>query len=538
MALAGGGLPASQRYTLRESAPTAFERMGAGLVVTAEADGEKVEYGSAGALPDPPGPVEQLRFEIGSITKVFTGLLLAIAVEEKRVRLDTPISEILDDQVFADPDVAKITLLQLATHTSGLPRLPGNLSERAEPANPYAHYDESMLRAALAGETLPEEGPHPESYSNYGFGLLGFLLARIYGMSWEELIREKIAEPLGLKATGVEVEMGSEGRLLPGFSDQAPAAAWDFQSLSGAGALRSDASDLVRFGRALIAPDATPLAPAIRRMLEPHHDGQGLGIRLLRVDGQPAYEHAGGTGGYRSLLRVTPAQDRVQVILSNNAAFEPAKLFVAARGERPRKYESGKVLSPPELQPYVGVYPLGPTARFTVLRDGKRLLLRLTGQPFSEIFPAEESDRFFLKVVPAEVQFEREGDAIRSLVLHQNGVEQRAPKSAEEVPEYRFPSPAALDRYVGEYAFPPALRFRVKRVGETLFIKLNDQPFLPVFMIAEDHFEYDAVEARVTFGRDDAGRVGTLTLQQNGMTIPAGRLETREEPAQADSPEE
>lgn len=494
-------------------------------IVTAEAVGSaSPEFSATDEADEGIAPGERI-FEIGSISKVFTALLLAQAVVEKRVTLDSTIGELLgDSQKFGDPAIAAITLRQLATHTSGLPRLPTNLDEGAEAQNPYARYDEDLLREYLASAKLEGRPPFPNAYSNLGFGLLGTVLERVYDRPWADLVAEKITGPLEMSDTVVALDAEQTKRFVPGFSGEEPARPWTFQAMAGAGALRSTAEDLVRFGKALLDPKSTPLPEAIELMMTPQGDADGtpLGIVRAEIDGRTIYEHGGGTGGYRSMLRVTPDTQTVQIVLTNNAGVDPAKVLSVARGEKPRTDESTRVLSNKQLDEYVGVYKAGP-AVFTILRDGDRLMARLTGQPFCQIFPHEVDDRFFYKVVPAEIQFHRNDGAVNGMTLFQNGQQVPAERSDDKVPSIVFRDDDALAEFAGIYELLPGAEFTVKVVSGTLMVKLTGQQFAPVFETSKDHFEYDVVKAAIEFERDADGKVAALILHQHGLEQRAER---------------
>ncbi len=186
---------------------------------------------------DPSPPAADTEFEIGSITKVFTGLLLAEMVERKQVELDEPVARLLGDS-FTIPkrDEHEITLVQLATHTSGLPRMPNNFKPK-DPLNPYADYTVEQLAEFLAKHKLGREPGKRSSYSNLGMGLLGHALAVKSGKSYEALVRETICQPLGMNDTMITLDAGARKRLAQGHdADGRPAANWDIPALAGAGA--------------------------------------------------------------------------------------------------------------------------------------------------------------------------------------------------------------------------------------------------------------------------------------------------------------
>ncbi|MGH8653652.1 MAG: serine hydrolase [Gammaproteobacteria bacterium] len=316
--------------SLAEAARSFEKELPKGVIVTAERSGEVIEFAAAGKREHPGIPPERVIFEIGSITKVFTGLLLAQAVVEGNVALDTPIKQLIAPSTkFADSRVGAITLKQLATHTSGLPRMPDNINQGADAADPAAHYDRTKLDAYLASAKLLGEPPFEVSYSNLGVGLLGDLLSRVYGKPWEVLAAEKITGPLGMKDTVVNLSDDQRKRFAPPYAGEQKVKPWALAALAGAGALRSSAADMMIFGDALLAPEKTPFREAFALMLQPQTaEGNGLAIGIGKLDGKRVFEHNGGTGGYRSSLQALPDSRSVRVVLVNNAELEPESVAV------------------------------------------------------------------------------------------------------------------------------------------------------------------------------------------------------------------
>ena len=190
-------------------------------------------------------------FEIGSITKVFTSLLLADAIERHEVVLTDPIARLLPPQVKVPERGGRlITLQDLSTHTSGLPRLPTNMNPK-DPSNPYADYSVDQLYQFLSSVQLTRDIGAQYEYSNLGGGLLGHVLARRAGMDYEALVQSRITGPLGMTSTSITLSPEMKARLAPGHTQLLqPAPNWDLATLAGAGALRSTANDLLKIGRA------------------------------------------------------------------------------------------------------------------------------------------------------------------------------------------------------------------------------------------------------------------------------------------------
>ena len=508
--------------------------MPAGGIVHAEIEGDRVTYGATGRLGAPAGVApERVVFEIGSITKVFTGLLLAQAALEGKVGLDDPIAKHLPADLALDPAVAAITLAQLASHTSGLPRLPDNLAP-ADPGDPYADYTEERLFDFLRRHRPSGPAPDAGDYSNLGFGLLGHILVRVEGVGFEELVRRRITGPLGMDDTVVALDSDRRSRLATPHSGTTAVSLWGLGALPGAGALRSTAADLAKFVQALL-DDRSPLAPAWRLVREPRarmgRSGQvGLGVFLSRRGEDVVYSHGGGTGGFRTHLELTPATRSGTVVLVNNDSPDPGPLVAETRRPAPAAAPAAAAprevaLSPTDAAAFTGVYEIDARGRFTVVQDESGgLRVRLTGQPFLPV-GYQGDDRFFSRAVAAQFQFARGADGrVDRLTLHQNGRELPARRTGNADPVL-FPAPEVLRQYEGVYELAPGAVFEVRLGARTpvLTVKLTGQPALPVHNTRPDHFVYDVVEAALTFERDPAGRVVALVLHQHGRDQRAPR---------------
>jgi CubicO group peptidase (beta-lactamase class C family) len=276
----------------------------------------------------PPVDAETI-FEIGSITKVFTGTLLADAVERGLVRLDQPVQGLLPDGVRLPSRGRPITLEDLATHTAGLPGTPPGLLLRAlttERRNPWGTYTTERLLEAVP-RIRPRRPPGGRArYSNLGFGLLGHVLAGVAGATYEELLQTRICRPLGLVDTSTVVPPAKLGRFAQGHTRRGrPTPHWDLPGLPGAGAIRSTARDVLAFLAASRSPDS-PIAAAARLAHRPRARMRGkirvgLGWLHMDVDGRHVVWHNGGTGGFRSICGFVADEPLEVVVLAASARW-------------------------------------------------------------------------------------------------------------------------------------------------------------------------------------------------------------------------
>ena len=206
-------------------------------------------------------------YEIGSVTKVFTSLILADMIEKGEVKPDDPVAKFLPATVnVPSRNGRQITLLDLSMQVSGLPRLPTNFKP-ADPANPYADYDAAKLYDFLSHYQLTRDPGEKYEYSNLAVGLLGHALALKAGIGYEELLRRRIFDPLGMTSTSITLSEAQKKRLAPGYNDQLkPVKNWDLTVLAGAGAIRSTANDMLKFVAANLDLTDSPLRAAMHRM--------------------------------------------------------------------------------------------------------------------------------------------------------------------------------------------------------------------------------------------------------------------------------
>jgi D-alanyl-D-alanine-carboxypeptidase/D-alanyl-D-alanine-endopeptidase len=408
------------------------EGMGLALVA-ADAQGAQWAFAGRRSAADPRPPDAASAFEWGSITKTLVGLLLARMALDQALALDEPVEAALG-QPLRDSAGQPLTWADLATHRSGLPRLPENIVP-PDAQDPYAAYDTAALEAFLQRWKPALARDVRWEYSNLGYGLLGHALALRARQPLPALLQARVLAPLGLQAAQLALAGGPLPPVLQGHDAQArPVPRWQFGVLAGAGALVGPAQDLLRYGQAAAGLVQTPLAAAFELALQPRAAATGaarIGLGWLRVpvNGRLLAQHDGGTFGFSSSLWVDPERRRTALALANAMvpvndlalhAMEPAVPPRDVAAEKAQTQRTAAAVEPPALQRLVGTYALNPGFALTLrLREG-RLFAQATGQGEFELF-ALDGQRFFARVTALEIHFEGDSGPAPALVLHQAG---------------------------------------------------------------------------------------------------------------------
>jgi CubicO group peptidase (beta-lactamase class C family) len=399
-----------------------------------EADGSTLVLRAGTGGPDsrPLGP--RSVFEIGSINKTFTGTLLAHMTARGEVSLDDPVAKYLPDHVRVPSyEGREITLLDLATHHSGLPRMAGNHMPE-DSANPYGNYVVETMYEFLSSHELRRAPGEDFEYSNLGMGLHGHALARAAGESYRELVGGRILEPLGMTMTGYSLDGPIGEWMVRGHLESGEPTAYWFSTaaIDGAGGLRSNAEDMLAWVAANLSPSETDLGRAmadaheVRKRVE---DDRGVGlawpVRTLD-DGRTLLSHGGGTGGFSARIGLDPGKGIGFVLLTNTNDFSDDIGMDFLRRGAPLDIPVADV--PEEtLRPYVGRYAAGPGSGITVrMEEGGFLTIQVPGNVRFRMYPESDS-AFFLKRAPWRVRFTRdESGAVSGLVLTVNGTDREA----------------------------------------------------------------------------------------------------------------
>ena len=381
-------------------------------------------------------------FEIASLTKVVTALVLADMANRQRVQLDAPVSTCLPDEVRVPQHGGKqITFLDLVTHSSGLPLRPTNLASQTA-LNKYAGYTVQQLYQGLATFELPREPGSAFQYSNWGFGLLGHALGHCAGMSYEELLAERVTRPLGMHATTFAPSKALRSRLAAPYDAKLQSVPNEgLGALSASGGLYSSVDDLLNFIELFLGRGPQALTAAAATMLEPRRPGDdpqtrmGLGWRVSTNDDRVMIWSSGRADGYRSFMGLD-LQARLAVVgLTNGATIagvdDIGRHILDPRISVSRMHRRIDV-SADVLDRYVGRYKFEDGNHLTVVRDGDQLVVQLTGQGPLPVLPTGPRE-FFPDGLEAQFVFAEAGsEPAPSLVLSQDGQSWKAQRVAEE----------------------------------------------------------------------------------------------------------
>lgn len=334
-------------------------------------------------------------FEIGSITKPITGIALASMLEEGKLKPTDKLSSAMS-RIKKDAAVGSRTIGQLATHTSGLPRLSSDFLSRVTEVDPYSKYtDTDLINNSNALDDLKAADTNWE-YSNLGYGLLGLAMTEAHSSTatYDSMMKERVFNPLGMTntatttrvtTTGHNEEMHTEGE-------------WNFQSFKGAGALRSTPNDMIKLLTALANPSESPLRGAIERSLElasgPGIPPHGLGWMLTMGENKDIFWHNGSTAGYHCFIGVHRPSKRGVLLMSNTASNTVSRcganmlmnLIGVDKQLTLHNYCPDEIYEE-LMREYTGLYRFKGGLHFKVTLKRGKLYLQITGHPAVQIHP-------------------------------------------------------------------------------------------------------------------------------------------------------
>ncbi len=358
-------------------------------------------------------------YEIGSITKTFTSLLLAKLVDEKKLQLKDPVQKLWPgDFKLIDNKKQAITLLQLATHTSGLPRMPNNLNPFS--SDPYATYDRQQLLTGISQAKLKTSGEN-YGYSNLAVGLLGETMSQIENTSYNDLIATKVLKPLHLNQTYMLLDQVPETVLAQGYTGKNAVDPWQFQALAGAGSIRSSIEDLLAYGIAHLDHSKHELKTAMQMATTTHYQQGHLKVGLgWHIDTKGYIWHNGGTSGFSSIIVFDPIQQKVVAGITNTNPehnIDDIAFHLMDRSIPMIDHEFPVPIANDQLDQFIGRFNhQGTNNHITIIKENNQLFFDAHKQPL-QLLTFVGNNTFKIHSLKIKLAFNRNDNQINSLIL-------------------------------------------------------------------------------------------------------------------------
>jgi len=499
-------------------------------------------------------------YELGSISKVFTGLLLADAVVRGELNLHaTANADNAAGIRLPSHKGRSIQWIDLSTHRSGLPRLPGNI-EVTSLKDPYRLYDSKKAASALANFKLARKPGEMHEYSNFGTSVLGYLIAENAKTTYQKLLQERIAMPLGMKDCIVELTRDQKQRsAIPHSKIGLSTSAWTFADMPGAGGIRATMSDMMKFAKAQLNPPPGKLGEAIDLAWKQHSaadaSGSATGLGwMIHADGATRW-HNGGTGGSRSAIFINRRIKSAVIVLCNTAVTDEVdglavQLLQTAAGIK-TNIQHGKM--PPKVSPFTSVGMHGDLVFVTY--DGTTYQwLKLDGIKVTEIVASAKKQfgglwqkriredlvevlwgmghkpekTVKLRLQDVETKQETVVDSAIMTAKNRAAIRAESRRADSSEMEERNQGKIVVDakhraRLVGRYKLANFI-FDVEDRDGHLMVRLSGQQFNEVFPDSETKWSYRGIDAMIEFKLGRSGPATQLTLHQNGVKQVATRV--------------
>lgn len=492
-------------------------------------------YGLANVELQVPNAPEMV-FELGSVTKQFTAAAILMLAERGQLRIEDDFTKYLPDY---STQGRKITIEHLLTHTSGIPSYTG-LPEW------LPRMREDMRLEALIGlfkdKPLEFEPGERWAYNNSGYVLLGAIVEKVSGKTYEQFIEEEIFKPLGMK----DSRYGHMEELVPrrAYGYGRDSENWknaEYLSLTqpyAAGSLLSTVDDLALWDKALSAETLLKKASIDRmftavRLTSGQNTRYSYGWAVFDWEGRRIEEHGGDINGFTSYVSRLPEEKLFIAILSNNEASDPrpeaiVTRIIAKTLDKALENRKPLKLGAKELDEYVGVYRFDEKTARTITRDGDKLFSQRTGGEKAEI-QALERDSFYFVQTDNRFRFRRDAQGKIASVdyVPRFGLEGVGKRTDEPLPTERQAAkvnPAVYSGLVGEFELAPGFVLAVTREGDQIFGQATGQPKAELFPESESRFFLKVVDAQIDFERGPDGKATGLVLHQGGRDMPAKRV--------------
>jgi len=472
----------------------------------------------------------QTKFAIGSMTKQVTAMAIMQLNEQGLIDVEDTVSKYLPD--FPNGDL--ITLHNLLTHTSGLK----NYTEIKEFLTLKPESKDPMTVIDLIKDMPLEFEPGKEfRYSNTNYTLLGIIIEKATNMSFEDYLQKNIFAPLNMSSTGICYGKNNELYDATPYSGYLEVVPVDDELVLtqayGAGNIYSTVEDLYRWDRGLKTEQLVK-KETLDKIFTEHvavseGGSYGYGWMIAHTDNGKQILHGGNTFGFTSNIAKYIDEDLTIIILTNNGYYNISSLTETLANivfkkdyKIPEAKKEIKIDNTELYDSYEGKYEFLNGAYIDIIKKDKKLFAQPTGQDAFEIFP-ETNNKFFAKVIDASIEFKtNDKGEVTELIFEQIGMEFIC-KRVEDIEEQVEVTvdPKIYEEYVGEYELVPGVIFTITTEDNHIYAQLTGQDVFEIFPMSESKYFYKAVDAKITFERDDNGKVTNLVLHQNGQDMPA-----------------
>ncbi|PQB04766.1 serine hydrolase [Aureitalea marina] len=471
-------------------------------------------------------------FEIGSITKQFTAVAILMLEQAGKLKVSDNITKYIPDY----PTQGKtITLQHLLNHTSGIKsytNMPSFMSEARTDMTPNELID------VFKNETVEFDPGTQWNYNNSGYIILGEIIERVSGMSYEAFVETKLFAPAGMKnsryGSHSEIILNRANGYQPvegGFRNA------DYLSMTlpyAAGSLMSTVGDLYKWqqalsGNKLISASQLKKAWTNTALNDGSLTNYGYGWSINEISDVPSIEHGGGIFGYTTYAIHIPEEDLYVAVFANSNGNSPTDVTIRIAAEaigKPYQTKGFVQLNQEQLNRWVGTYQYkNDVIRDITLEDGQ-LYSQRRGSSKLPIMAISENE-FIFEGSTTRYQFRMEEGKKKVTFINRidkaEGVEANIPKKKEKVAIDI--DPALLKNYIGTYQMQPGMNLEVSQEGDQLMAQITGQPTFPIFPEKEHTFFLKVVEANLVFDVGNDGQADAVTLNQGGQQMTAKRLD-------------
>lgn len=538
MLLTGGAKdqPVPSAESIVDNYYTSFkEKPRPGIAILVAKDG-KVVYRKGFGYADVKNNIPvtpDTKFRIGSVTKQFTAAAILKLQENNLLNVNDKLSKYIPDF----PRGEEVTIYQLVTHISGIHSYTSNptfLDKVTTTISP------DSLVNAIKKDPYDFNPGEKMLYNNSGYFILGYIISKVSGKPYATYLKETFFDPLDMNNTGVhyagiklEHEAKGYSKKDDGYDESLN---WDMSWAGGAGAIYSIVDDLLKWNEALHAGKVLSeksmkeaLTPAVLKNGDAPAMKYGYGLGFDSFRGEDIVGHSGGLHGFITQLSYYPKEKLTVVMFSNtdqpDVNFDNKKIAEAFLWDKLDKQVSyvEATEKPKDLQSLTGRYEIMFAGVLTVSTEDDKLYAQLSGQQKFQIFPLSDTE-FFWKIVDAKVKFikDEKGQA-KQAIIYQNGQELKGDRLKDGV--IVTVNPDVLDKYVGKYKLNNTLIVTVSKENNKLFALPTDQPKVELLPTSETDFVIPEINAKVSFIKDENGKVNKFKLVMNGVNSEAPRIE-------------